>query len=193
MGKVVHLDEVRAFMGQTPAFRARDIELIVKNRAYALLLMHNLVKRGEVHRITRGWYSRLDDPVVTVFAFKPAYLGLQEALSLQGLWEQETNVILITPRAVRRGERSIMGSKVFVRKVDKKRFFGFEYLSQDGFAVPVSDVEKTLIDLVYFGETPDDEVLAEIRRRADIRRLSRYLEAYPGDFGRRVRSLLRPT
>ena len=128
MGKIVHLDEVRRFVEGTPAFRTKDIEQLVGSRPYARLLTHNLAKKGVVHRLTRGWYSRMDDPVVSVFAFRPAYLGLQEALSIHGLWEQETNVVLVTPRAVRSGERSVMGSRVTVRRIKRRHFFGFDFL-----------------------------------------------------------------
>ena len=166
------------------------MELIVGDRPYALLLLHNLEKRGEIHRVTMGWYSRLDDPVVSVFAFRPAYLGLQEALGLRGLWEQETNVVLVTPRSVRTGARNVLGSPVLVHRLERRRFFGFEYERYGGFSVPVSDVEKTLIDLVYFREPPDREVLTEVRKRADPAKLRRYLSAYPPRFGRRVLALL---
>lgn len=191
MGRVIHMEKVKSFVEGTPAFRARDVELIVGDRAYALLLLHNLAKRGEIHRVTAGWYSRLDDPIVAVFAFKPCYLALQEALSIHGLWEQETNPVLLTPRPFRTGARRVMGSTVIVRRIEGKRFFGFDYVSYDGFAVPVSDVEKTLIDLAYFGETPDGDVLAEIRRRCDVKKLKSYLGAYPTPFRRRVLALIR--
>ena len=191
MGKIVHLNEVKELIGKTPAFRARDIEIIVKDRGYPLLLLHNLAKRGDIHRVTKGWYSRLEDPIVSVYAFKPAYLGLQEALGIHGLWEQETNVTLVTPRLVRRGVRQIMGCRVLVRSIAKERFFGFEYVRYDGLVVPVSDVDKTLIDLVYFGETPDKEVIAEIRKRSLTERVELYLRKYPLHVRRRVNALLR--
>ena len=190
MGRVIHMGKVKSFISETPAFRARDVELIVKDGAYSLLLLHNLTKRGEIHRVTRGWYSRLDDPIVSVFAFKPAYLGLQEALSLHGLWEQETNVVLLTPRPVRTGAREVMGSTVIVRRIEGSRFFGFDYMSYGEFAVPVSDVEKTLVDLAYFGEVPDEDVLAEIGKRCDVEKLRGYLRAYPERFGRKVLALV---
>jgi len=190
MGRVVHMGRVKSFIAETPAFRARDVELIVGDRAYALLLLHNLARRGEIHRVTRGWYSRLDDPIVSVFAFKPSYLALQEALSLHGLWEQETNPVLLTPRPLRTGARGVMGSTVILRRIEGRRFFGFDYMSYDGLAVPVSDVEKTLIDLAYFGETPDEDVLAEIRKRCDLEKLRKYLGAYPRPFGRKVLALI---
>lgn len=190
MGKIVHLDKVRAFVQTTPAFRARDVQLLVGDRGYALQLLHNLARRGEVRRVTKGWYSSHDDPVVSVFAFKPAYLGLQEALSLRGISEQETNVVLVTPRKVRPGIRTVMGANVLVRRIEKKRFFGFDYVKYDDFFVPVSDIEKTLIDLVYYGEAPDSRIVAEAKGRVDSRKMDGYLRSYPIDFKRRMRSIL---
>jgi predicted transcriptional regulator of viral defense system len=186
----VHIGEVREFMSRTPAFRAKDIEVLVKDRGYALLLLHKLAKKGEVHRITRGWYSRSDDPVVSVFAFRPAYLGLEEALSLRGLWEQETNVVLVTPRRIRQGRRNVMGSTVVVHRIDRGRYFGFDYLRYGDFFVPVSDVEKTVIDLAYFGRWLGSEVLSEVKGRLDHHKLTGYLEAYSPALRERVGSLL---
>lgn len=190
MGRAVHLDEARRFARSTPAFKARDMELLVKDRGYALLMLHNLAKRGELKRIERGWYSVHDDPVVSVFALKPAYIGLQEALSLRDLWEQETNVVIVTAGRSKPGVRTFMESSVVVHRIDPDRFFGFDYLRYGDFYVPVSDVEKTLIDLVYFGETPADDVLGNIAEKVNRATLREYLVRYPGSFGRRVMSLI---
>lgn len=191
MGKIVHMDKVREFARKTPAFSARDVGLMVGDRAYAALMLHNLEKRGQVHRIKKGWYSLAEDPIVSVYAFRPSYLGLQEALTLRNLWEQETNVVLVTPLKVRPGVRSVMGSSVIVRRIDRDRFFGFDYLRYGDFFVPVSDVEKTLIDLAYFGELPDEEVLKEFRKVADRKKVETYLKKYSGSLVTKVRSILR--
>ncbi|MEM2989455.1 MAG: hypothetical protein QXU06_06065 [Candidatus Bathyarchaeia archaeon] len=187
MGKVIHLDRVREFARSTPIFRARDIGLIVKDGGYSGLILHKLARRGEVNRVVKGWYSIHDDPIVSVFCFRPAYIGMQEALSLRGIWEQETNVVILTTRRVRVGVRDILGSNVVLHRLDKKYFFGFELLRYDRFFIPVSDLEKTLIDLVYFNEVPGRDVLREIEKGLDRRRLGEYLARYPTRFGERVR------
>jgi predicted transcriptional regulator of viral defense system len=192
MGRVVHLDRVREFIARTPAFRAKDIELIVQERQYNWVLLHNLVKSGSVKRITKGWYSTRDDPIVSVFAFRPAYLGLQEALSLRNLWEQETNVVLVTPLMVRPGMRRVMGSNVIIHRIKVGHFFGFEYLKYGDMAIPVSDAEKTLIDLVYFNESPGRDVLKKIARNVDAEKLEDYLKRYPEGLRRRVSALTGP-
>jgi predicted transcriptional regulator of viral defense system len=185
MGKKVYIDEVRRFARSTPAFRARDVELLVQDRGYALLMLHNLARRGEVNRVARGWYSVSEDPVVAVFALQPAYLGLQAALSLRDLWEQESNVVVVTSGKAEPGTREAMGSKVIVHRIDPAYFFGFDYIDHGGFSVPVSDLEKTLVDLVYFRESPGRDVLRELAGKADRKVLEGYLRAYPEAFATR--------
>ncbi len=182
MGKKVHIDRVREFIARTPIFTARDVAAMVGDRGYALLLLHNLAAKGEIHRVARGRYSRLDDPVLAVFAFAPAYLGLQEALSLRGEWEQETNVVLVTSGKAAPGVREVLGSKVVVHRVAPKYFFGFDHVPYGEFDVPVSDLEKTLIDLVYFRESPGPDALGGLLERADREVLDGYLGRYPRSF-----------
>lgn len=190
MGKVIYLNRLREFSKKTPTFRAKDVELVVKSKNYSYLALHNLVKKGEIKRVTKGWYSSYEDPVVAVFCFKPAYIGLQEALSLHELWEQETNVVIVTTRKVRTGIREILDSNVILHRISQKYFFGFDYLKYENFFVPVSDIEKTLIDLVYFNEVPTKDVLKEIRKQINREKLKGYLKNFSLRFRKRVNSLI---
>lgn len=190
MGKKVHVDGVRRFIRSAPIFRARDVEMLVGDRGYSLLMLHNFAKKGEIHRITRGWYSVHDDPVLSVFAFSPAYLGLQEALSLRGIWEQETNVVVVTSSKVEPGTREVLGGKVIVHRVSPRYFFGFDYISSGGFSLPVSDVEKTLVDLVYFREPPGREVTRSLVGISDKKVLKGYLKRYPAGFVSKFESVV---
>jgi len=60
----------------TPVFRSRDIEKIIGNKEYAQLTLHLLNRRGFIHRLQKDCYSRYSDPTLTVYCFKPAYIGL---------------------------------------------------------------------------------------------------------------------
>lgn len=190
MGKIIHLKKLREFFLKTPIFRMRDVELVVKNKNYSYLLLHNLAKKGEIKRVAKGWYSLSEDPSVAVYYFKPAYIGLQEALSSHEIWEQETNVVIITCRKVRTGIRNILGSNVILHRLNKKYLFGFEYVKHGDFFMPVSDIEKTFIDLVYFNEIPDKSVLKEIKKRIDKGKLNSYLKHYPLRFRKRLHELI---
>jgi len=189
MGKIIHINKIREFIKSVPVFRVRDIELLVGNRNYAHLILHKLTKKGEIKRVIKGWYSLYDDPIVSVFCFKPAYVGLQEALSLHNLWEQETNVVIITTKKVRVGIREILGNNVILRTIEPKYFFGFDLIKYENFFVPVSDIEKTLIDFVYFKESLARETLREIIKRMNKQKLIEYLKKYPSKFKQKVRKL----
>ena len=177
MGKTKHLTLVRAFLKKTPVAHISSLKRILAGKSsYIYLLLHTMVKRGELFRLTNGWYAVRDDPVLAVFCFKPAYLGLQEALSIHGLWEQETNTVILTTKTVREGRRLLFGTSLFLRKLPQNIFFGVTYLPYGEYYVPVSDVEKTLIDMVYFAQPIDKLLLREFKKSIDKKKLRKYLQ-----------------
>lgn len=102
-----------------------------------------MLKKGKINRIGKGIYTKHNEISLAVFSFKPAYLGLQSALSYHRIWEQETIPIIITTKKVRRGIRSVMGKNILLRNMDKKYFFGLEYIEEGGFYIPYSDLENS--------------------------------------------------
>lgn len=180
MGKIKYMREVKAFIKNVPVFRSKDIEVMVRNKKYAHVALHNMIKNGEIRRITKGCYcySTYEDPILSVFCFRPAYIGLQEALSLHNVWEQETNVVIVTTKRARIGVREVFENNVIVHRINPKYFFGFDLLEYENFHIPVSDLEKTFIDLVYFGEIPDKEVIRILKKRIDVKKLKSYLKFY---------------
>ncbi len=192
MGKIKHLTRVRDFLKKTPVATIASLKKIVGGD-YAYLLAENLVKRGELKRIAKGVYSTSDDPTLAVFYFRPAYIGLQAALSIHGLWEQETNAVIVTSQNVRAGLRPVFENNVLVRKIAPKYLFGFEHREYQSLCIPVSDVEKTFIDMVYFRQPIDKDVLKEFRVRIDKSKLDEYLESYPARFRSAVLKVLSQT
>ncbi len=181
MGKQIHLNKIERLFNKSPVVDFRSIERIVgigKKSSYAKLLISNLLRKNKIYKINKGIYSRYPESSLAVFAFKPAYLGLQSALSYHNIWEQETIPIILTTKKVRRGPRKVMGSNIFVRNIDKKYFFGFDYVKEGDFYLPYSDLEKTFIDLVVFNQKMSKETIAEMRKRIDRKKLSQYLMKY---------------
>jgi predicted transcriptional regulator of viral defense system len=178
-----YLRELREQFKKTPIFTSRDIEIFFTKKGltkkYLHLLLHNLVKKGEIFRIRKGIYTFNTELTSVGFAFSPFYYGLQEALSIHGIWEQETIPVVVTVRKVRTGRQEFEGSNYLVRRISRKMFFGFDFVSYSGMFVPVSDIEKTLIDLVYFREPLSKEVLKELNKRIDQKKLKKYLSRAP--------------
>lgn len=186
MGKHKHIDSIDRLFENSPVVDFRTIERIVESKnksrrtksGYAKLLVANLLKQGKIKKLAKGCYTRHYDNSLAVFCFKPAYLGLQAALSAHKLWEQETIPIIITAKKARSGMRQVMGGNVLVRRAGSERIFGFELMKEGDFYLPYSDIEKTLIDMVVFRQRIDPETMKRINRLLDSKKLTEYLKKY---------------
>ena len=178
-----------------PAFVIDEVKSFLNRRnasdGYYKLLVQNLLKSNRIHKITRGAYSFYDEVQYAGFAFQPFYYGLEDALSLRGLWEQETNPVIVTPRKIRTGVRQFDSRNYIVRHIKRDMFFGYSLLLYDQFYIPVSDIEKTLIDLVYFGINVPDEVISIMIRKLDRQTFNTYLTELPKYLSNRIRKVVR--
>jgi len=183
MGKEKYLKQIEALFKESPVVSANSILRVIKSkkpvRQYHKQLIKNLVLKGKIKRLSKGCYTMHDEPSLAVFSFNPSYIGLQDALSFYNLWEQEAIPIIITSKKARIGIRKILDTNVLIRRIDRKYFFGFDYKKYGNFYLPVSDIEKTFIDMVYFRQRIDDELLKEFKRRLNRNRLGGYLKKYP--------------
>ncbi len=179
MGRKKHIDKVIKLFEKSPVVDFGSIKRIVGDEKYAKQLIKNLILKNKLKRITKGYYTKYEDTSLMVFCFKPSYMGLQDALSIHDLWEQETNTVVITARKVRQGIRKVFGNNVVIRRIDPKYVFGFDYIKQGDIYYPVSDVEKTFIDMIYFRENMDKDLLKEFKKRIDKEKLKKYLKKYP--------------
>lgn len=176
-----------------PSFTIAEVKRLYPKAspAYVSLMLHNLWKEGKIYRISRGAYSCSDDPTVAGFAFRPFYLGLQDAMSIHGIWEQETNPVVITPRKVRGGLRRYAGGNYVVRRICRKLFFGYETIKYSGFFVPVSTIEKTFIDMVHYRQFIPDDALTEFRKRIKKKELNGLLKRCPNGLRKKVLAALK--
>lgn len=183
MGKRKYLDDVERLFAKSPVVSYDSIERIVRHKKkvkqYVKILVRNLLRQGKIKRLTKGYYTNREEVTLAVFCFKPAYLGLQDALSFHDLWEQETIPVIITSNAVRQGIREIFGANVLIRRIDKKYLFGFEYYKDGDFYFPYSDIEKTFIDMLYFRQPLATETLINFKKKIDKKKLKDYLSKYP--------------
>ena len=189
MGKQIHSEKIRALFEKSPIVDFKSIERIVgksKKSSYAKLLVHNLLKKGKIKKIGKGIYTQYNEISLAVFSFKPAYLGLQSALSHHRIWEQETIPVIITVKKVRRGIRNLITGNVFVRNIDKKYFFGIKYFKEGDFYLPYSDIEKTFIDMVVFNQKMDKNILKNMKNRIDKKKLLNYLKRYSLSIRKRI-------
>ena len=182
MGKQKYQKQIEEITKESPVVSYNSLKRIIngknKIKQYPKQLVRNLILKGKLKKIMKGFYSSYDDPSLAVFCLEPSYLGLQDSLSQNNLWEQETIPIIITSRKVRQGIRKINGLNVLIRIIDKKYIFGIEYKKSGSFYLPYSDMEKTFIDMVYFRQKLSEEALSNIKKRINRKKLVLYLNRY---------------
>jgi predicted transcriptional regulator of viral defense system len=165
-----------------PVFTLEDVMLAFKSKGisynYLRLMLHKYLKSGKIKRISRGIYTFHDDAIVVGFAFRPFYYGLESALNILGFSTQGANNIVITTRNVRPGIRVFEGRNYKLMRIKKEYFFGYKLMQYNGFWVPVSDLEKTLIDTLYFKIGIRNELKPSILKALDRKKLKSYLEHY---------------
>ena len=192
MGKIKYIRDIREFFNENPVVDIGSLKRFLqkKEKKYVYLLISNLLKKGEIKKLAKGYYSIYDDPFLIVYCFKPCYLGLQNALSFHNLWEQETNPVVITTNNIRKGLRKVFGKNAVLKRIQGKYMFGFEYyrypLEDRDIYIPYSDIEKTFIDMIYFKQPLDEETIEEFREKIVKKKLKEYLSRYPIKFRKRV-------
>ena len=184
------MKEFIAQFSSKPAFSSYEARNFFTFRhgpeGYYKLVLNNLVRSGRIYRITRGQYTFHDEVQYVGFAFRPFYYGLQDALSIRNLWEQETNPVIITPRRVRSGIRTFLGRNYLIRWIERSMFFGYSLVEYGDFFIPVADAEKILIDMVYYHEFLPEEIKNEIVSSVNKEKLQEYILMLPEFLRKRV-------
>lgn len=178
-----YINEFLKYFSAFPAFTARDARLFLgrhgASAAYCRLFMRNMIKGEKVFSIGRGRYTLHDDPMMAGFAFSPFYYGLESALTYHRLWDYVTPITIITTNRVRKTSIVLLGRNATVRRIKRRNFFGYSLVPyKDGVYIPVSDIEKTLIDSIYFHAPFSNDVYAAIAKKVDMKRLREYLTHY---------------
>jgi predicted transcriptional regulator of viral defense system len=181
MGKRKYLTRIEKFIDDSPVVTFDSIQRL-SSKGYAKLLINKLLKTKRLIRLAKGYYTNRNDISLAVYAFAPAYLGLQSALSAHDLWEQETIPIILTTQKVRNGIRQIDGANILLRTIDEKLYFGYKTLQEGDTYLPYSDIEKTYLDLLYYKQNINSETLKKIKKRLDSKKLKKYLKDYPKAF-----------
>lgn len=167
-----------------PVFSYRDVRLSfpgsVKDASLFRALSY-LKAKGKLFAVAKGRYTMSSDSAVSGFAFAPFYYGLLYAMSLREMWTQNSRPEIVTLKAVRKGKVHTFNDRrnlVSLHHSTPKHFFGFETLRYGKFSVPVSDPEKTLIDLFYYKVRLPIQSYSALLQAVRVARVKKYLVAY---------------
>ncbi len=153
---------VRVLSAAGDVIRVDDVVTALRlDRARAAQRLSRWAEQGWLRRVGRGAYVAasidtlglkhvLDDPWVLVPAlFAPAYVGGRTAAEHWGLTEQVfRDVVVMTARSVRRKRQERHGAIFSLKRVDQRKIFGICYVWRRQTRVPVSDVHRTIVDML---------------------------------------------
>jgi predicted transcriptional regulator of viral defense system len=166
-------------------FTHRDLKLYFKNKKLKTANLTRIIaymkSSKKLYTIRKGVYAFRKDSMVAGFAYSPFYYGLLSALTINELWTQNSRPDIITIRKVRVSSIHIFGDMketVFVHHVPAKYFFGFDIVKYGTLNVPVSDPEKTLIDLFYYKVRLPIQDYGELLKKISRKKVRKYLERY---------------
>lgn len=146
-GDVIHVDDVSS--------------ALQLDRTAAAQRLSRWTEQGWLRRVGRGAYVAasidtmgsdrvLDDPWVLVPAlFAPAYIGGRTAAEHWDLTEQIfKDILVMTARAVRQKRQDRHGALFSLKHIDERKLFGTKIVWRHQTRVPVSDVHRTVIDML---------------------------------------------
>ena len=146
-GNVISVDHV-----------AKTLEI---DRNAAAQRLSRWVEQGWMRRVGRGMYVAasietmgaervLDDPWVLVPAlYSPAYIGGRTAAEHWDLTEQIfTDIVVLTTRALREKLQTRHGTRFSLKHIAEQNFFGTKTVWRHETRVLVSDVHRTIIDML---------------------------------------------
>ncbi len=177
-------DILKKFSGY-PTFTYGDVKMLFgrtsEKHDFARTLAY-LKKTGRLHGIVKGAYTTSMDAMTAGFAFQPFYYGLRSALTIMDAWTQMPIPEVVTLRRVKRARISVLDghARIMLHHSRPAYFFGFSIREYGKMRVPVSDPEKTLIDLFFYKVRLPIQQYSGILNLIERKKLLEYLKAYDG-------------
>lgn len=178
--------EFERALQEYPVFSVKDIEMrfpTFDNRR--LVEWQN---KGYLIKIIRGYYcfrQRKKDLNFNYFAankiYAPSYISMESGLSFYNLIPEGVfSTTSITTRNTAKLD-SILGNFHY-RHVKTSLFFGYKLVERDGFTYKIAEVEKVILDFLYFERINSIEEMEAYRFNAyqmkeivDFNKLENYL------------------
>ena len=141
-----------------------------------------LKKSGRLHGVVKGVYTTRADTLAAGFAFQPFYYGLRYALTIMDAWTAMPIPELVTLKRVKAAKITVFdgSARIMLHHSRPAYFFGFSIMEQGGMRIPVSDPEKTLIDLFFYKVRLPIQNYSGILNMVERKKLLEYLKAYDG-------------
>ena len=139
-----------------------------------------LVKQKKIYRIKKGYYSleKIENKFQLQKTFKETYIALNSALEYyQTTTQRFNNLDLITKNIL--NDQNITETIINFHYVKRKMYFGYKKEIVNNTEIFISNIEKTIIDCVYFSSkvylTEIIEFIKKHKEEINIELITTYL------------------
>ena len=180
------VNEIKNHFSDYPVFTYRDLRLYFSGKrgikpSNLTRILSYMKSNDCLYALKKGVYTFKKNDMVSGFAYAPFYYGLLSALTLRELWTQNSRPEIMTIKKVRSNRTPIFDDPkdvIFVHHIPTRYFFGFDVITYGAMKLPVSNPEKTLIDLFYYKVKLPIQNYDGLLRSIDVKKINKYLKAY---------------
>jgi predicted transcriptional regulator of viral defense system len=182
--------ELKTQLKDFPVFSIKDIEKI--DSSFHKQRLSEWQKKNYVKKICKGFYIFFDlviqEQMLFIIAnriYEPSYISLEMALSLHGLIPEAVYTVTSVTSQKRRSLVTVVGNFKY-QHIQPSLLFGYELREYNGYRYQVAEIEKAILDYLYFNPSIKEEKafdgvrfnVSELREKLDLVKFNRYLDAY---------------
>lgn len=127
------------------------IKITEQKKEVVKTTLSRLVKQKKIFRLKKKYYSlkRIENKFQLQKLYSETYIGLHSALEYYGSTTQRfNNLDLISKKLLKK--QNVENTEIHFHKVKQGLFFGYEKIQINNSEVFISNIEKTIIDCIYF-------------------------------------------
>lgn len=180
-GKIVTADDIHKALGKKYSkFALRKRVYQLKEKGWLVPLRRGLYFVSDIS--SRGFVNV--SPVVVAGAFcKDSYVSLDSALSHYGLFEQMLRIVSSVTK-LKSNKYVFQNNTYRYLKISGKLYFGFKTENIEGYYAKIAELEKVILDYLYFkNDTYSIDLLIEklqkAKDRIDLKKLFAYARKFP--------------
>ena len=171
-------------------FNLNDIRKIEAN--FDLRRLYEWQNKNYIKKIRQGFYIfsdfEINEQVLFLIAnriYGPSYVSLEMALSLYGLIPEAVYSITSVTTQKTKTLKTPVGNFIY-RCIKPELMFGYELQEHNGHRYKIAEMEKAVLDYLYFNSKIDNEEsfaglrfnAVEFREKADMKKFNKYLLAF---------------
>jgi predicted transcriptional regulator of viral defense system len=163
-------------------FSLNEVIKITKQKKEVIKsVISRLINQNKIYKIKKGFYSinKIENKFILNKVFNNTYIGLNSALEYYETTTQRYNNLDLISKNVL-NDQKINSFKINFHKINEKLFFGYERKEINNQDVFISNIEKTIIDCVYFSSkiylSEINLFVKKMKTKIDLEILKTYLE-----------------